>query len=83
MIVQGILQLFIGFLMEIHILQMICKCSNHRTDKECVGFLIGLLMLISELAFRLVIGYPKHTHDSQPKCDPRLSSLELHASERC
>jgi hypothetical protein len=62
---------------------MICKCCNHHTDKVFDGFLIGLLMLSSELALRLLIGYPEHTHDSQPQCDPRLSSLQVHASERC
>jgi hypothetical protein len=60
---------------------MICKCSNHHTDKECVAFLIGLLLLSSELALSLAIGYPEHTHGSQPQCDPQLPYLEVHNSE--
>jgi hypothetical protein len=63
-IVYGITHIFTSFVMEIHILQMICKCSHHPINKECVGFLIGLLMLSSELALRLAIGYLEHTHGS-------------------
>jgi hypothetical protein len=39
------------------------------------------LMLRSELTLRLGIGYLEHIHDSQPQCNPRLPSLEVHASK--
>jgi hypothetical protein len=80
-IIQGIPQLFTSFVTEIHILPMICMCSNHCTDREYVGFLIGLLLISSELTLRLVIGYPKHTHDNQSQYGPQFSSLEVHVSE--
>jgi hypothetical protein len=52
------------FFMEIHILQMVYKYSNHHTDKECVGFLISFFMLNSELTLKLAIKYLEHIHNS-------------------
>jgi hypothetical protein len=43
--VQGIPHLFIGFVAEVHILQSICKYSNHHTTKNCVGFRTSFLFL--------------------------------------
>jgi hypothetical protein len=64
-------------------LQMIYKCSNHSTHKDCVDFTIGLLLLSSELPLRFALRYSEHVHGSKPQHGLHLSSLEMHASKRC